>query len=185
MHSSSFLMNTTLIVASLLLASVPAPADAEPGEPKQSLKYHDGEPDGKKSLGGTGMMIKFTLPAKNTKIAGLRIHGSRYGLPQPPQEEFLIYFLSEDREEIVRTEMAPYSLFERGDQQWVQVKFEKPIAVPQTVCVVLNFRAHRTKGVFVSYDTSTDGQHSRVGLPGMKTGPVKTGGDWMVEILPK
>lgn len=185
MRSSSFLINTTLLATSLLLASGPTPADAEPGEPKQSLEYHDGEPDGKKSLGGTGMMIKFDLPAKDTKIAGLRIHGSRYGLPQPPQEEFLIYFLSEDREEIIRTEMAPYSLFERGDQQWVTVKFEKPIAVPQTVWVVLNFRANRTKGVYVSYDTSTDGKHSRLGLPGMKTRPVQTGGDWMVEILPK
>lgn len=184
MHSSLFLMNTTLLAISLLLASDPTPADAEPGEPKQTLEYHDGNPDGKKSLGGTGEMIEFTLPATNTKIAGLRIHGSRYGLPQPPHEEFLIYFLSEDRKEIVRTEMAPYSLFERGDQQWVTVKFEQPIELPQTFWVVLNFRANRTKGVYVSYDTSTDGKHSRVGLPGTKTRAVQTGGDWMIEILP-
>ncbi len=42
-----------------------------------------------------------------------------------------------------------------------------------------------TKGVYVSYDTSTNGEYSRVGLPGDEEEPKKTdfGGDWMVPVI--
>ena len=46
------------------------------------LSYGDGKPDGKKSYGGSGHMIRFELPEGVTKVKGIRIHGSRYGLPQ-------------------------------------------------------------------------------------------------------
>ena len=45
------------------------------------------------------------------------------------------------------------------------------------------FRAGPTKGVYVSYDTSTSAKHSLVGLPGMATSEPKHGGDWMIEVL--
>ena len=34
-------------------------------------------------------------------MRGIRIHGSRYGVPQAPDEDIEITFLSEDREEIL------------------------------------------------------------------------------------
>jgi hypothetical protein len=39
--------------------------------------------------------------------------------------------------------------------------------------------------VYVSYDTSTKGEYSRVGLPGEDDGPKQTdfGGDWMVQVM--
>jgi hypothetical protein len=42
-----------------------------------------------------------------------------------------------------------------------------------------------TKGVYVSYDNSTKGEYSRVGLPGDKDEPKETDfkGDWMVQLL--
>jgi hypothetical protein len=148
------------------------------------VKYGDGQPDGKKSLGGSGEMIQFTLPVGQQKIDGIRIHGSRYGTPEAPKESFLIYVLNQDLSEVIDTEMAPYSLFERGEEKWVEVKFRKPIDVPQQFWIALDFRAGQRKGVYVSYDTSTDGKQSRIGLPGMEAKPIDFAGDWMIEVVP-
>jgi RNA polymerase sigma-70 factor (ECF subfamily) len=148
------------------------------------LKYDDGQPDGKKSLGSSGEIIAFALPDAETKIGGVRIHGSRYGVPKAPDESFLIYFLTDDMSDVVAVRMAPYSLFDRGEEKWVDVKFEKPVEVPRTFHVAVDFRAHQTKGVYVSFDTSTKGEHSFVGLPGVKAKPVDFDGDWMIEAIP-
>jgi RNA polymerase sigma-70 factor (ECF subfamily) len=122
------------------------------------------------------------MPEGTSKVAGLKIHGSRYGQPQPPRESFLIYFMSLDLKRILHTEMAAYSLFKRGGSEWVAVPFDPPVAgLPTTFWVVLDFRAAPTKGVYVSYDTSTGGHSSRVGLPGMPTSEVGFGGDWMIQ----
>jgi Sigma-70, region 4 len=145
------------------------------------LKYGDGQADGKKSIGGSGELIEFSGTAGPVKVAGVRIHGSRYGQAQPPQESFLIYFLNNDLTRILHTEMAPYSLLERGPEELVEVSFERPVELPKTFWVALDFRATQSKGVYVSYDTSTGGKHSRVGLPGARTSNVTFGGDWMVE----
>ncbi len=149
-----------------------------------AVKYGDGQADGKKSLGGSGEMIEFSMPAGSSKVVGVRIHGSRYGQAQPPKESFLIYFLSHDMTRILHTELAPYSLFERGEEQWVDVAFERPVAgldKSATFWIVLDFRASATKGIYVSFDTSTQGKHSRVGLPGTAVSRVNFGGDWMIE----
>jgi len=144
-----------------------------------SLGY--GKPDGKKSLGGSGEMFKVGMPEGTSKLFSLTIHGSRYGQPRPPEESFLIYFLSVDLKRILHTEMAPYSLFKRGPEEWVEVEFDPPVVgLPKAFWVVLDFRASQTKGVFVSYDTSTQGEFSRVGLPGTASSEVKFGGDWMI-----
>jgi RNA polymerase sigma-70 factor (ECF subfamily) len=147
------------------------------------LKYGDGEPDGKRSISGSGEIIGFKLPADKEVVKGIRIHGSRYGTPEAPDESFLIYFLSEDMSEIVHTEMAPYSLFERGPEKWVDIAFKTPVKVPKVFWVALDFRALRTKGIYVSFDTSTGGQYSRVGLPGIKANTVDFAGDWMVQAV--
>jgi RNA polymerase sigma-70 factor (ECF subfamily) len=153
--------------------------------PPGILAYGDDTPDGKKSFGGSGEMIRFELPEGVTKIKGIRIHGSRYGLPQAPKEDFEITFLNEKRDETLHVEAAPYRLFNRGKEQWVRVAFKNEIELPRKFWVCLNFNAAQTKGVYVSYDTSTKGEYSRVGLPGLKEEPKETDfkGDWMVQLL--
>jgi RNA polymerase sigma-70 factor (ECF subfamily) len=158
-------------------------ATAVAAEGPQKLRYGDSQADGKQSISGGGEMIEFTLPAGAARVAGLRIHGSRYGTPEPPDEDFLIYFLNAARDRVVATEMARYALFERGAERWVTVTFARPVEVPETFWVALDFRAHQRKGVYVSYDTSTGGKHSRVGLPGYAATPTRFGGDWMIEVL--
>jgi hypothetical protein len=80
--------------------------------------------------------------------------------------------------------MAPYSAFERGPEKWVTVSFDRPVDLPGRFWVVLDFRATGRKGVYVSYDTSTGGKHSRIGLPGTPATEPKFGGDWMIELIP-
>jgi RNA polymerase sigma-70 factor (ECF subfamily) len=149
------------------------------------LKYGDGKADGKKSYGGSGHMIRFELPDGVTHVRGIRVHGSRYGLPQAPNEDFEISFVSEDLEETLDVQAAPYRLFRRGKEGWVRVLFDRDVELPQNFWIALNFNPHQTKGVYVSYDTSTGGDHSRVGLPGDEQQPRETdfGGDWMVQVL--
>ena len=148
------------------------------------LKYGDGKADGKRSLAGSGEMIRFELPDGIRLVRGIKIHGARYGYPQPPNEDFEISFVKDDFSGILHTETAPYSLFHRGNSKWVNVKFKGAIELPKSFWLVLNFHAESTKGVYVSYDTSTKGVHSRIGLPGDdKPLPVNFGGDWMVQVI--
>jgi hypothetical protein len=77
---------TTAIATSVLVAA------ANPD--LTIVKYNDGAPDGKKSLGGSGEIIDFQRPAGKPRVSGLRIHGARYGQPQPPDEKFLVSFSS-------------------------------------------------------------------------------------------
>ncbi len=163
----------------------PESDQTEPTRPASILGYGDDKPDGKKSIGGSGEMIRFELPEGVTKIKGIRIHGSRYGHPQAPKEDFEIKFLNENRDETLHSETAPYHLFARGKEQWVRVAFKNEIELPPKFWIALNFNAEQTKGVYVSYDTSTKGHYSRVGLAGDKEEPKETdfGGDWMVQAL--
>jgi RNA polymerase sigma-70 factor (ECF subfamily) len=160
---------STLILAALLACGASA---AE----QQVLKYHDGKPDGRKSLA-------FAAPDPGWALRAIRIHGSRYGLPEAPDIDFYIFLTDAGGENILHTETAAYEKFDRGDAGWVEVKFKKPVAVPKQFCAILDFKALQTMGVYVSYDTSTGGKHSKVGLPGKEGAAVDFGGDWMIEAV--
>ena len=149
-----------------------------------TLKYGDGKPDGKKSLAGTGELIAFTTSSKGRLVRAIKIHGSRYGYPKPPKEDFRILFLDEDMKKVLHVEKAPYSSFKRGASKWTTIRFKKPIEVPSKFWIGLDFNAERTKGVYVSYDTSTEGKYSRIGLPpDQEARQTKFAGDWMVQVM--
>jgi hypothetical protein len=174
---------TAIVALEVLAVSSPAHAADEAAADKEASKHHDGSADGKKSLGGSGEMIRFTLPQDNQKLAGIKIHGSRYGQPQAPKESFLIYVVDPDGKEVLSTQMAPYSLFGRGEEKWVDVRFPKPVEVPKDFWIVLDFRAGQTRGVYVSYDTSSGAKFSKTGLPGLEAKDVDFAGDWMIELI--
>ena len=151
------------------------------------LKYGDNKPDGRKSIAGAGQMIRFALPEGVTQVRGLRIHCARYGYPQPPKEDVEITFLTEDMTESLHTELVPYSLFKRTKaNRWTTVPLDDTVDLPEKFWVVLNFSAERTKGVYVSYDTETKGQYSRVGFNEEDARETDFAGDWMVQVqLPR
>jgi beta-lactamase regulating signal transducer with metallopeptidase domain len=160
-------------------------AEQKPAKPVLLLKYGDGKPDGVKSIAGAGEMIRFKLPkGQDNDLKALRIHSSRYGYPQPPDEDVEINILSADMKEPLHTELVPYKLFKRQqNQRWTLVPFEDPVDVPEEFWVVLNFNAEATKGVYVSYDTSSKGEHSRVGFNDEDAKPTKDKADWMVQAV--
>jgi hypothetical protein len=159
-----------------------APAKKAAGNP-YLLKYGDGKPDGKKSIAGAGEMIRFELPGDSANVRAVRVHGSRYGHPQAPKEDIEVTLLSEDMTEVLHTELVPYSLFKRSKARWTHLPFKDQVEVPQEFWVVLSFNAEATKGVYVSYDTSTKGEHSRIGFSDEDARETEFGGDWMVQVL--
>lgn len=159
------------------------PPRAATGAAQLVLKYHDGKPDGKKSIAGTGEMIQFTLPNASQQLRGLRLHSARYGHPQAPDEDVEVSIVSADETTVVHTEPVPYAKFKRGESRWTTLTFAEPVAVPETFWVIFDFNAEQTKGVYVSFDTSSGGSHSKIGVPGGESKAVNTGGDWMVECL--
>jgi RNA polymerase sigma factor (sigma-70 family) len=174
---------STVPSATITALAFADPAPADDGRPQLILKYDDGKPDGKKSIAGTGEMIRFTLPDKSQELKNLRIHCARYGTPKPPDEDAEITIVSGDGSDIIHTEFVPYSTFQRGESRWTTIRLEDEITVPETFWVIFNFNAEATKGVYVSYDTSTEGQHSKIGLPGSEPKDAGTGGDWMVQAI--
>jgi hypothetical protein len=175
-----------IVIAAAARPSVAAeskPAADKPAKPVLLLKYGDGKPDGKKSIAGAGEMIQFTMPeGQSNALKSLRVHGARYGYPQPPKEDVEITILSEDMTEPIHTELVPYALFKRqNDCRWTNIPFEEPVEVPAKFWVVLNFNAEATKGVYISYDTK--GEHSRVGFNDQDAKPTDFKGDWMVQAV--
>ncbi|QDT70835.1 ECF RNA polymerase sigma factor SigW [Planctomycetes bacterium MalM25] len=151
------------------------------------VDHTDGRADGKKSLGGSGHLIKFELPEGAVGVKSVRIHGSRYGTKTAPREDFEISFLSEDRSEILDIRRGAYGLFRRGAEKWTNVRFKDPVLdLPETFWVAIDFNPGRTKGVYLSYDTSTGGERSMTGLAQQEPSehkPVDIGGDWMVSVV--
>jgi hypothetical protein len=174
----------TLAIALLLALSASAVVAQEDAKLETSvLKYGDGKADGKKSIAGTGEMIEFALPHTSQKLEGIRVHCARYGHPQAPDEEVDISLVSHDEVNLIHTELVPYAKFKRGDARWTTIKFEEPVEVPEEFWVIMDFNAERTKGVYVSFDTSTKGKHSKTGVPGGESQAVSFSGDWMVQAM--
>lgn len=173
----------TTAVADKKVAAKPAEKKTT-GRKQLLLKYGDNKPDGRKSIAGAGEMIRFELPTEAGAVRAIRVHGSRYGYPQAPKEDFEVTLLSADMKEVLHTELVPYSLFKRAKKgRWTHVPFKESVEVPQTFWVVLDFNAEAKKGVYVSYDTSTKGQYSRVGTTDEDARETKFDGDWMVQVL--
>jgi hypothetical protein len=168
---------------SLLLGVQAAAAQENSAKREVVSKYGDGKADGKRSIAGTGEMIRFKLPSQDQQLRGLRVHCARYGHPQAPNESAEISIVNADGSEVLHQEQVPYSQFKRGDSRWTMIKFEEPVEVTDEYWVILDFNAEQTKGVYVSFDTSTGGQHSKTGVPGGESEDVKFGGDWMVQAL--
>ncbi len=179
-------MNRILLISLALTVSLTVsllPAEKKKEKPVMILKHDDGTADGKKSIAGTGEMVEFSLPDKMQKLKGIRLHCSRYGYPKAPKEDVEISIVSEDGTDLVHTEMVPYSKFKRGSARWTTIKFKDPVETPEKFWVIINFNAEQRKGVYVSYDTSTKGKHSKTGLPGKQSKEVSFGGDWMMHAM--
>jgi len=165
--------------ASSRKAAPSLPCETLPQHPLATvLKYDDGTAEGKKSYGGGGHAIRLERPDESNVLFGLEIFGSRYGYPEPPDEDFEIYVLDESLK-VLDTIGKPYGLFERGPEKWVPIRIGN-IPVPKSFWIALNFNAHQTKGVYVSYDTSNPESLSMSGRPDQGFEKLGANFNWMI-----
>ncbi|MHC4796827.1 MAG: hypothetical protein ACYTF1_09300 [Planctomycetota bacterium] len=146
------------------------------------IAFDDGTSEGQKSIAGGGHARKFNVPGIGEwYIRAVNVYGSRYGRAKAPKTTFDLALCDKDMKTITLWK-KPYSTFKkrkRGDRKWVRIPIP-PTQVPKEFYICLNFRPERTKGVYVSYDTSTKG-NSMVATPGKKGSPFEQG-DWMIRI---
>ncbi len=147
------------------------------GSPME-LALDDGVQAGKTSIAGGGHAVRFAVPGDGWYLTTVRIYGSRYGYPRPPQEDFHIWLCDTEMNVIVDMPQ-PYGRFQRGNPRWVNLRVD-PTNVPSDFIVCAGFNPTGTKGVFMGYDQEGSG-NSLVGLPG-KSGKSFSKGDWLIRV---
>ncbi len=146
-----------------------------------TLKHDDGTMEGQKSIAGSGHAVLFNRPAGDWSVTSVQIYGSRYGTPQPPDEDFHVYIADADMN-VLSEVGAPYARFARGRWAWVFVDVP-PTPIPEQFHVCVTFDPSRTKGVYVGSDDSVTESHSKRALPGSHVGDVDGGFDWMIRAV--
>ena len=143
------------------------------------LAHDDGTMAGKRSIAGGGHAVDFQAEGSDWYLTAVKIHGSRYGYPRAPAEDFHVYLCDRDGN-VVRDLSFAYSKFRRAKPRWVNLRVE-PTNVPATFMICVGFNPTATKGVHVSSDAQGSG-HSHSGLPGRLSSGTG-GGDWMIRAL--
>jgi hypothetical protein len=142
------------------------------------LAHDDGTAAGKLSTAGSGHAVRFTAAGPGWYLTGVRVFGSRYGMPAPPREDFSVWLCDKDFQ-VIAEFPQPYSRFRRGQESWVNLP-TRPTEVPQEFIVCVGFNPTATKGVYVSYDGQAS-ENSLAGLPG-KTSQRFSRGDWLIRV---
>ena len=170
----------TLNLISILRAAPPATAPVKLAHKPEEIVRDDGKVAGKKSMAGSGHVVVFDSPLDIAYLTAVKIHGSRYGAPRAPDEDFSVWVC--DAKGTVLHELSfPYSSFQRGEEKWVVLTAKEPVAVPERFMLIVGFDPTQTKGIYVSHDAERDND-SRVGLPG-KIGNKFNKGDWMIRAV--
>ncbi len=138
--------------------------------------HDDGAVAGRNSIAGSGHGVRFKVSGDSWNLRSVRIHGSRYGYPRPPIEDFHVWLCDKDFK-IIADFPFPYSKFVRGKSEWVTLKVP-PTEVPQDFIICVGFDPTRTKGVYVSRDKEGSG-NSLTGLPGRGARAFNRG-DWLI-----
>jgi hypothetical protein len=62
----------------------------------------------KRSLGGNGEAVRFERPDRADAVVVVSLYASRYGLPQPPEEDFHLYLLDAEQQ-VIKDMTFPYN----------------------------------------------------------------------------
>ena len=133
------------------------------------LKRDNGMQTGVQSIAASGHAVQFQRSGETRYearyVEAVHFFGSRYGTPEPPQDDFNLYLLNE-QQQVIADVKFPYSMIERGDPKWYTLRTPS-IEVPEKFTVALNFNPHQTKGVYLAYSAiSGEECFSLIGLPG-------------------
>jgi hypothetical protein len=151
----------------------------EPPAAKETreLSLDSGTMANKRSIAGGGHAVKFKVEGKSNYVTSVSLHGSRYGMPQPPREDFHVW-ICDSKFKPIATFKFRYGAYTRGNPVWKSFKV-KPTRVPEEFIVCFGFNPQQTKGVYVSFDNKPS-QTSMVGIPGRGEPQPFTDGNWMI-----
>ena len=144
------------------------------------LGYVGEKSDDKRSLADSGHAVVFDRPEKARSVVAIQIYASRYGLPQPPNEDFHVWLLDKDRK-VLKEFRIPYAKIARGPMRWYTLELPST-EVPERFCVALYFNAEQTKGIYLGVDKNVKESHSYFGVPAEGFEPVGKPFDWMVRV---
>jgi beta-lactamase regulating signal transducer with metallopeptidase domain len=159
-------------------SDVKKPESSLGGDVAKELSHDDGKMADKRSIGGGGYGVRFEVDSDSYYVTSVSLHGSRYGEPRPPQEDFNVW-ICDDQFQPIATFHFPYSSYARAAPVWKSFKI-KPTKVPEKFIVCFGFNAHQTKGVYVSYDNEPTTGSSLVGVPGQGEPQPFDRGDWLI-----
>jgi RNA polymerase sigma-70 factor (ECF subfamily) len=144
----------------------------------EELAFDDGKPAGQRSIAGSGHAVRFQAKDAEGVLTEVRMFGSRYGLPQPPKEDFHVWLCDKNFKPIADFPF-PYSTFPHGDaaDKWVSLKVP-PTRVPPEFILCVCFNPTATKGIYAHFDQGP-GVHSFTALPGGEHAPF-TEGNWLI-----
>ena len=132
-----------------------------------------------RSLGGSGHAVAFVRPDGVKFVTAVQLYAARYGMPEPPTENFHIYLLDQNKNVILGLPVA-YGSIERGDLRWYSFTIPST-EVPPQFFVAVAFNPAQTKGIYLGLDERVKLSHSFVGLPNY--GFQKSNqGEWMIRV---
>lgn len=144
------------------------------------LSHVDNTAEGKWSLGASGHATLFERPANAQFVEAIEIGASRYGTPEPPEEDFHIYLLNEAFE-VLADLPYPYRTVERADLRWYTLRTPS-IEVPERFYVAIAFNPNENKGIYLGLDRNVTQSRSFKGLPSEGFDPVAERYDWLVHV---
>jgi len=147
------------------------------GGEARELSHDNGSMAGKSSIAGGGHAVRFKVDGDSWCVTSVSLHGSRYGYPQPPKENFNLWICDAQFKPIA-TFHFPYSSYTRADPVWKSFRI-RPTRVPQDFIVCFGFNPQQTKGVYVSYD-GKPGETSMTGVPGEGEPQPFAKGNWLI-----
>jgi serine/threonine protein kinase len=144
------------------------------------LSYVGDSSEDKRSLGGSGHAVLFDRPERAQSVVAVQLYASRYGLPEPPEEDFHVWLLDENRK-VLQDFRFPYAKIVRGPMRWYTLSMP-PTEVPKRFYVALSFNPEQTKGIYLGLDKKVKESHSSIGLPEGGFEPIGSPSDWMVRV---
>jgi hypothetical protein len=143
----------------------------------RELSHDNGKAADKSSIAGGGHAVRFKVDDDSMRVTSVSLHGSRYGYPQPPKENFNVWICDAQFKPIA-TFHFPYGSYAKGDSVWKSFRI-RPTPVPREFIVCFGFNPGPTKGVHVSHDDQK-GETSLVGIPGEGQPEPFAKGNWLI-----
>ncbi len=149
------------------------------------LSYVDDSSSDMRSFADSGHAVAFQRPANRKSISAVKLFAARYGMPQPPEEDFHLYLLDQNQK-VLEQIAIPYSKIKRmekeGELRWYTLEFPA-VEVPENFFVAVWFNAERTKGVYLGMQKDVKETHSYVGLPDKGFKKADQSYDWMIRAV--